>query len=87
MKGHFRTALRPDRRSNSKMPRASRLATVQAPGAIQRAIETHDRVLDAVATHDPAGARLAMQRHLAAVEDEMALIHQRPDGSDRVDRS
>jgi GntR family transcriptional repressor for pyruvate dehydrogenase complex len=70
-----------------RLLRASRLATVQAPGAIQRAIETHNRVLDAVAAHDPAGARLAMQRHLAAVEDEMALIHQRPDGAGGVDRS
>jgi GntR family transcriptional regulator, transcriptional repressor for pyruvate dehydrogenase complex len=51
--------------------RASRLATIHNPGAIDRSVAAHQGILDRVRTGDVAGAQRAMRRHLLQVEGEI----------------
>jgi GntR family transcriptional repressor for pyruvate dehydrogenase complex len=44
--------------------RASRLLTMQAPGALARTVEGHGRIYRALAAGDPEAARAAMRMHL-----------------------
>ncbi len=58
----------------SHLLRASRLATIQNAGAVDRSVAAHEDVLDRVEAHDAAGAREAMQRHLVQVEGEIRRV-------------
>jgi DNA-binding FadR family transcriptional regulator len=46
-----------------------RTVSLRNPGADRRAFESHRRIRDAVAAHDPEGAWQAMDAHLAAVNE------------------
>ncbi len=54
--------------------RASRVATIHNPGAVERSISAHRAILDRVAAHDADGARDAMRSHLLQVEGEILRI-------------
>jgi len=51
--------------------RASRVATIHNPGAVDRSVAAHQEVLERVRARDVAGAREAMRRHLVQVEGEI----------------
>jgi DNA-binding FadR family transcriptional regulator len=53
---------------------ASRVATVEIPGAVERSIQAHIAILDRVAAHDSDGSRQAMRDHLSQVEIEIPQI-------------
>lgn len=53
---------------------ASRVATVNIPGAVDRALVAHRAILERVAARDGEGAREAMRAHLAEVETEIPQI-------------
>jgi DNA-binding FadR family transcriptional regulator len=49
------------------------------PGALERSVAAHRRILSAVAGRDPAEARTAMADHLASVEAELRANPPDPD--------
>ena len=53
---------------------ASRVATVNIPGALEQSIRAHQAILERVAAHDADGARDAMREHLSQVETEIPKI-------------
>ena len=54
--------------------RASRLATIHNPGAIERSVAAHTTILEKIIAHDGEGARRAMSEHLVQVEGELRRI-------------
>lgn len=57
--------------SVSMLVRAAALSTARDPGATANATEKHEAILARIETHDPAGARDAMRRHLLGVEKRL----------------
>jgi GntR family transcriptional regulator, transcriptional repressor for pyruvate dehydrogenase complex len=51
--------------------RASRVATIHNPGAVERSIAAHRAILDRVEAHQADAAREAMRGHLLQVEGEI----------------
>lgn len=56
----------------------SRERSLQVPGRLQKSLEGHWRILDAVKRHEPGAAAIAMQRHLTEIED--VLLKSQPEG-------
>lgn len=52
--------------------RDSRARRLQVPGRSERSLAGHERILAAIARHDPAAARAAMLRHLGEVGELIA---------------
>lgn len=57
-----------------RLLRASRLATIHNPGAVDRSIAAHTEILSHITARDASGARQAMQRHLQQVDSEIRQI-------------
>jgi GntR family transcriptional repressor for pyruvate dehydrogenase complex len=53
---------------------ASRLATIHNPGAVDRSVAAHERILGRVAARDAQGAQEAMRAHLTQVAGEIRQI-------------
>jgi DNA-binding FadR family transcriptional regulator len=60
-----------------QLMRASRLATVQVPGAIERSAAAHRAILRQIERRDAGGARRTMHRHVAQIEGEIGRARQR----------
>lgn len=54
--------------------RASRVATIHNPGAVERSISAHLAILECVEARDISGAQQAMRSHLLRVEGEFRRI-------------
>lgn len=59
----------------AQLLRASRVATIHNPGAVERSVEAHRQILERVEAHDDGGARAAMRQHLLQVEGEIRRLH------------
>ncbi|GIV77331.1 FadR family transcriptional regulator [Litorilinea aerophila] len=57
--------------SISQLGRVSRTRTVQLPGVIQRSVQDHQAIVQALKARDPEAARQAMLQHLLNVEREL----------------
>jgi GntR family transcriptional repressor for pyruvate dehydrogenase complex len=57
-----------------RLLRASRLATIHNPGAVDRSVAAHTEILNHITARDADGARQAMQRHLQQVDGEIRQI-------------
>lgn len=49
--------------------RESRARSLQVPGRLQKSLEGHRRIIEAIRQHDPVGAEAAMRQHLQEIED------------------
>ncbi len=49
--------------------KTSRERSLQVPGRLQRSLEGHARILEAIRRRDPAAAEAAMRRHLEEIEE------------------
>lgn len=47
---------------------------IQVPGLAQSGVSRHQRILEAIAAHDPSAAREAVARHLAEVADGLRSV-------------
>lgn len=56
----------------------SRQRSLQVPGRIQRSLDGHRRILNAIKRHDGRGAEHAMRQHLTEIED--VLLKSQPEG-------
>lgn len=56
----------------------SRERSLQVPGRLEKSLEGHRRILDAIKRHEPGAAAIAMQRHLGEIED--ILLKSQPEG-------
>lgn len=54
----------------------TRTATAAVDGAISRAIDWHDRIIDAIRDRDPVGASAAMHLHLRQVRHDLPMAHE-----------
>jgi DNA-binding FadR family transcriptional regulator len=69
----------------AQLLRASRVATIHNPGAVERSVEAHRQILERVEARDDEGARAAMRRHLLQVEGEIRRIHDAVDEQARAE--
>jgi GntR family transcriptional repressor for pyruvate dehydrogenase complex len=53
----------------SALGRQSRAYTARLPGVLDRTIAEHETIVDAIAAGDAAGARAAMEAHIARIRD------------------
>jgi GntR family transcriptional repressor for pyruvate dehydrogenase complex len=56
----------------------SRQRSLQVPGRVQRSLEGHRRILEAIKRRDAPGAERAMRQHLTEIED--VLLKSQPEG-------
>lgn len=60
--------------------RVSRERSLQVPGRLDRSLEGHRRILEAIRRRDADGAEAAMHQHLDEIEDMLLKRHELPVG-------
>jgi GntR family transcriptional repressor for pyruvate dehydrogenase complex len=56
--------------------RESRERSLQVAGRLERSLEGHRRIREAIRRRDPSGAETAMRQHLEAIEDVLLKRHE-----------